>query len=104
MAPDGAGDVTALLLEWRGGNASALDRLVPLVYEELRRVADRYLRRERQEHTLQPTALVHEVYFRLVDQKRIQWQNRAQFFGVCAGLMRRLLVDHARRHGAGKRG
>jgi RNA polymerase sigma factor (TIGR02999 family) len=105
MPRDGAGDVTALLLEWGGGgNPSALDRLMPAVYVELRRVAGRYLRRERRDHTLQPTALVNEVYLRLVDQRRAQWQNRAQFFGIAASLMRRVLVDHSRRRKAAKRG
>ncbi len=100
-APD---DVTTLLLEWGDGNRSALDRLMPVVYGELRRVARRYLRRERQNHTLQPTVLVHEAYLRLMDQRRARWQNRAQFFGIAAQLMRRVLVDHARRHTAAKRG
>jgi RNA polymerase sigma factor (TIGR02999 family) len=98
------GDVTALLLEWGHGDRSALDRLVPVVYGELRRVASRYLRRERHDHTLQPTVLVHEAYLRLADQRQAHWQNRAQFFGVAASLMRRILVDHARRHRAAKRG
>lgn len=96
--------MTGLLLEWSGGNASALDRLMPAVYGELHRVAGRYLRRERRDHTLQPTALVNEAYLRLIDQRRIQWQNRAQFFGIAAQLMRRVLVDHARRRTAAKRG
>jgi RNA polymerase sigma factor (TIGR02999 family) len=97
-------DVTALLVDWSRGNRSALDQLLPLVYAELRRIAARQLRRERVGHTLQPTALVHEVYLRLVDQRQGDWQNRAHFFGVAAHVMRRLLVDHARRHRAGKRG
>src|SRR5829696_2231897 len=97
-------DVTALLTEWGRGNVNALNELLPLVYAELRRVAARQLRNERADHTLQPTALVHEVYMRLVDQRRVDWQNRAHFFGVAAQLMRRILVDHARRHGASKRG
>lgn len=97
-------DVTALLGEWSGGNRSALHQLLPLVYAELRRIAARQLRSERVGHTLQPTALVHEVYVRLVDQRHVDWQNRAHFFGVAAQIMRRILVDHARRHGAGKRG
>jgi RNA polymerase sigma factor (TIGR02999 family) len=97
-------NVTALLGEWSRGNQTALNQLVPLVYAELRRVAARQLRKERADHTLQPTALVHEVYLRIVDQRQVDWQNRAHFFGVAARVMRRILVDHARRHGAGKRG
>jgi RNA polymerase sigma factor (TIGR02999 family) len=97
-------DVTALLGDWSRGNRSALNQLLPLVYGELRRVAARKLRSERADHTLQPTALVHEVFIRLVDQRQVDWQNRAHFFGVAANVMRRILVDHARRHGAGKRG
>lgn len=97
-------DVTALLGDWSRGNRTALNQLLPLVYAELRRVAARQLRRERADHTLQPTALVHEVYLRLVDQRQVDWQNRAHFFGVAANVMRRILVDHARRHGATKRG
>ena len=96
--------VTALLGDWSRGNQSALNELLPLVYAELRRIAARQLRRERPNHTLQPTALVHEVYLRLVDQRQVDWKSRAHFFGVAAQVMRRLLVDHARRHGAGKRG
>jgi len=97
-------DVTALLGEWSRGDSAALDRLLPLVYAELRRIAARQLRRERAGHTLQPTALVHEVYLRLVDQRHVDWQDRAHFFGAAAQVMRRLLVDHARRRGARKRG
>jgi RNA polymerase sigma factor (TIGR02999 family) len=97
-------DVTALLGDWSRGDRSALDRLLPLVYAELRRVAARQLRDERADHTLQPTALVHEVYMRLVDQREGDWQNRAHFFGVSAQVMRRILVDHARRRAASKRG
>jgi RNA polymerase sigma factor (TIGR02999 family) len=97
-------DVTALLGAWSRGDRTALNQLLPLVYAELRRIAARQLRRERAGHTLQPTALVHEVFIRLVDQRRADWQNRAQFFGVAAHVMRRILVDHARRHGASKRG
>jgi RNA polymerase sigma factor (TIGR02999 family) len=97
-------DVTALLTDWSRGDREALDRLLPLVYGELRRVAAHQLRRERVGHTLQPTALVHEAYLRLVDQRHGDWQNRAHFFGVAATVMRRILVDHARRRKAGKRG
>jgi RNA polymerase sigma factor (TIGR02999 family) len=96
--------VTGLLQAWGGGDAAALDQLVPIVYEELRRQAERYLRRETPGHTLQTTALVHEAYLRLVNQREAHWQNRAQFFGVAAQLMRRILVDHARRQQATKRG
>ena len=99
-----APDITALLDEWGRGNHGALDRLLPLVYAELRRIAQRRLRRERAGHTLQPTALVHEAYLRLVDQRQVDWRNRAHFFGVAAQVMRRILVDHARRHNANKRG
>ena len=96
--------VTALLADWSRGDSSALDQLLPLVYAELRRIAARQLRAERANHTLQPTALVHEVYLRLVDQREVDWQSRAHFLGVAARVMRRILVDHARRHGARKRG
>jgi RNA polymerase sigma factor (TIGR02999 family) len=96
--------VTQLLLEWGAGDKAALDKLMPLVQAELRRLANNYLRRERVNHTLQPTALVNEAYLRLIDQKNARWQNRAQFFGVAAQLMRRILVDHARFHQAQKRG
>jgi RNA polymerase sigma factor (TIGR02999 family) len=97
-------DVTALLVEWTRGDRHALDRLLPLVYDEMRRIAARQLRRERAGHTLQPTALVHEAYVKLVDQRHVDWRNRAHFYGVASQVMRRLLVDHARRHNAAKRG
>ena len=97
-------DVTGLLLSWRQGDAAALDRLVPLVYDELRRVARRHLRREQPGHGLQPTALVHEVYLRLVDVEQLALKNRTHFFAVAAKLMRQILVDHARRQHADKRG
>jgi RNA polymerase sigma factor (TIGR02999 family) len=100
----GTRDVTALLGDWSRGNRTALNQLLPLVYAELRRVAARQLRKERADHTLQPTALVNEAYIRLVDQRQVDWQNRAHFFGVAAQIMRRILVDHARRHLASKRG
>jgi RNA polymerase sigma-70 factor (ECF subfamily) len=96
--------VTQLLVDWSNGDQKALDKLMPLVYSELRRLASNYLRRERAGHTLQPTALVNEAYLKLIDQKTARWQNRAQFFGVAAQLMRRVLVDHARAHQAAKRG
>ena len=97
-------DVTGLLLSWRQGDAAALDRLVPLVYDELRRVARRHLRREHPGHALQATALVHEVYLRLVDVDRLTLKSRTHFFAVAAKLMRQILVDHARRQRADKRG
>jgi len=97
-------EVTALLGELAKGNADAGPRLIPLVYEELRRMADRYMRRERSDHTLQTTALVHEAYLKLVDQHSVTWQSRAHFFGVAAQVMRRVLVDHARGHIREKRG
>jgi RNA polymerase sigma factor (TIGR02999 family) len=103
MPEDIRGDVTQLLVRSRNGERTALDRLMPLVYDELRIIAGRYLRQERPDHTLQSTALVHEAYLRLVDQNT-DWQNRAHFFGVAARLMRNLLVDHARARLAAKRG
>ncbi len=96
-------NVTEMLLDWRSGNKDALRELMPLVYDELRRLASHYMRRERAKHTLQPTALVNEAYLRLVDVK-ISWQDRAHFFAVAARMMRRLLVDHARANGRDKRG
>src|SRR5262244_814085 len=96
--------ITELLIDWGKGDQAALEKLMPLVYNELRRLASNYLRRERAGHTLQPTALVNEAYLKLVDQKNAKWQNRAQFFGISAQLMRRILVDHARQHQAAKRG
>jgi RNA polymerase sigma factor (TIGR02999 family) len=104
MATVSPGSVTQLLLDWNNGDQAALDQLMPLVYDEMRRLAERYLRRERSDHTLQPTALVHEAYLHLVDQTAVQWQNRAHFFGVAARAMRQILVSHARRHQATKRG
>ena len=98
-----AAEVTLLLAKWARGNQQALDDLTPLVYRELRKLAASYLRKERQSHTLQPTALVHEAYLRLVDQSNPTWQGRSHFFGVAARLMRQILVDHARRKQAGKR-
>jgi RNA polymerase sigma factor (TIGR02999 family) len=95
--------VTGLLRAWGRGDLEAREQLMPLVYAELRRRAAVYLRHERADHTLQPTALVHEAYLRLVGQKRVVWQNRAHFFGVAAQMMRRILVDHARTHRRGKR-
>lgn len=95
---------TELLLKLGAGDEAAADRLTPLVYDELHAVAERFMARERSNHTLQPTALVHEAYLRLIDQSRADWKNRAQFFAVAANIMRRLLVDHARRHKAIKHG
>jgi RNA polymerase sigma factor (TIGR02999 family) len=100
MAPD----LTGLLRAWSGGDREAGDKLIPLVYKELRRQAARYLARERPNHTLRPTALVNEAYLRLAGQRRVLWQNRSHFFAAAAVVMRRLLVDHARQHGASKRG
>jgi RNA polymerase sigma factor (TIGR02999 family) len=97
-------DVTQLLQAWRKGDASAGERLLPLVYAELHRRAAAAMRREDAGHTLQPTALVHEAYMRLVDQRRGDWQNRSQFYGIAAQMMRRVLIDHAREHLAAKRG
>ncbi len=97
------GEVTRLLVDWSNGDQAAVDQLMPLVYDELHRLAERHMRRERSEHTLQPTALVHEAYCRLIDQHRVHWQNRAQFFGIAAQQMRRILVDHARRRQYAKR-
>lgn len=100
--PDGK--VTRLLLDWSQGSEAALEELMPIVYAELHRLASSYMRRERSNHTLQATGLVHEAYVRLIDQKRVDWQNRAHFFGIAAQLMRRVLIDHARKRQAGKRG
>jgi RNA polymerase sigma-70 factor, ECF subfamily len=97
-------DVTALLAEFAKGNDEAASKLIPLVYAELRRLASSYMRRERSDHTLQATALVHEAYLKLVDQRSVNWQSRAHFFGVAAQVMRRILVDHARGHLREKRG
>jgi RNA polymerase sigma-70 factor (ECF subfamily) len=97
-------DVTQLLLNWSEGDQAALDQLIPIVHGEMRRLAASYLRRERPGHTLQPTALVNEAYLRLIDQRNARWHNRAQFFGVAAQIMRRILVDYARQHEAEKRG
>jgi RNA polymerase sigma factor (TIGR02999 family) len=97
-------EVTQLLLAWNDGDESALEKLVPLVYEELRRLARRYMRRERPDHTLQTTALINEAYLQLVDIRNVHWQNRAHFFALCARLMRRILVDFARTRNYAKRG
>lgn len=97
-------NITDLLLKWGKGDPAAIERLMPLVYDELRRLAVRYLRHERPNHTLQPTALINEAYLRLVDQQKVQWEGRAQFYGLAARVMRNILVDHARNHQAAKRG
>ena len=99
-----AGEVTQLLLRWRAGDEAALAALLPLVYEELRSLARRHLRHERGSHTLQRTALVHEAFLRIVDQKQVDWESRTQFYGIASQMMRRVLVDHARRRSAAKRG
>jgi RNA polymerase sigma factor (TIGR02999 family) len=104
MASPSPKEVTRLLVDWGNGDQAALDELIPLVYDELRRMAGRYMRRESKGHTLQTSALINEAYLRLVDQKNVQWQNRAHFFGVAAQLMRRILVDHARSRSRAKRG
>jgi RNA polymerase sigma factor (TIGR02999 family) len=106
MAPDNpaTGGITQLLLAWSEGHDEALAELMPQVYDELRRIASSRLRHEVSGHTLQPTALVHEAYLRLVDQRRVRWRNRAQFYGVAAQIMRRILVDQARARHAEKRG
>ena len=99
-----AAEVTRLLLAWRDGEPSAGEALIGAVYGDLRRMARGYLRRERSDHLLPPTALVHEAYLKLVDQRRVRWENRAQFFAIAARLMRRILVDHARARASVKRG
>src|SRR3989442_6007984 len=104
MATPSHKGVTDLLVDWSKGDQEALNKLIPLVYDELHKLASRYLRRERPDHTLQTTALVHEAYLKLVDQRDANWQNRVQFFAVASQLIRRILVDYARRHRASKRG
>lgn len=103
LAPDSQSEVTTLLVALAHGEPEALERLLPAIYDELKRLASAQLRRERGEHTLGATALVHEAYLRLVDQRSVNWQGRAHFFGIAAQSMRRILVDHARRRSAGKR-
>lgn len=104
MHQEPSSPVTELLVRWRGGDRKALEELMPLVYEELRRLAHHYLRQERSDHTLQSTALVHEAYLRLAGQNPPQWQNRAHFFGIAAHIMRQILVEYARGRSAAKRG
>src|SRR4030095_2526861 len=97
-------EITQMLIELTDGNQEVVNHILPHIYDELKRLASSYLRRERVDHTLQPTALVHEAYMKLIHQKRVQWQNRAAFFGIAAQVMRRILMDHARKHQADKRG
>jgi RNA polymerase sigma factor (TIGR02999 family) len=104
MSTSSPHQVTQLLLAWRNGDQEALEQLTPLLYGELRRLAESYLRRERRDHTLQATALVNEAFLQLLGNQSVDWQNRAHFFGIAARLMRRILVDHARAHVATKRG
>jgi RNA polymerase sigma factor (TIGR02999 family) len=99
-----AHELTQLLIDWSNGSQDAVEQLFPLVYEELRRLAHRYMRRERPGHTLQTTAVIHEAYFRLIDQKHVQWQNRAHFFAIAAQMMRRILITHAQSRAYAKRG
>ena len=104
MAMFSSHQVTQMLLDWRDGDQEALEKLTPLLYDELRRLAENYLRRERPNHTLQATALVNEAFLHLLDAEHVDWQSRAHFFGIAARLMRQILVDHARSHAASKRG
>lgn len=104
MSSDPQHEVTQILQNWSGGDSEAPARLMPFVYDEMRRLAGVFLAKERGNHTLQPTALVHEAYVRLVDQTRVNWQNRAHFYGIAASMMRRVLIDHARAHVTDKRG
>jgi len=102
--PESTENLTQLLIDASRGNKSSLDEILPLVYDELRKIAQNYLNRERGDHTLQATALVHEAYLRLIDQRRVDWKNRSQFFGLAAQMMRRILVNHAESRKAEKRG
>ena len=105
LKPDSATpEITRLLVEWSDGNQAALDALMPIVHAELQKLAHSFMRRENSAHTLQTTALVNEAYLRLIDQNRVQWQNRTHFFGIAAQMMRRILIDHARKHEYAKRG
>ena len=104
QSPGKSREITRMLQEWSGGKQEALDALLPLVYAELHRQASRYLRRERRDHTLQTTALIHEAYLKLIDQRDVDWQNRAHFFGLAAKAMRRILVDYAKARHRAKRG
>ena len=104
MDDSSTNEITQQLIAWSNGDTAALDKLIPVVYQELRRMAERHLRSESAGHSLQPTALVHEAYLRLIDQKQVDWQNRAHFFGVAAQMMRRILTDHAKAKHRAKRG
>jgi RNA polymerase sigma-70 factor, ECF subfamily len=104
MSQTSSQDLTQMLIQLSEGKSQVVDDILPLIYDELRSLASNYLRRERSDHTLQPTALVHEAYIKLIDQTQVKWQNRAHFFGIAANIMRRILVDHARKHHADKRG
>src|SRR5690606_19876514 len=104
MSRENPHEITQMLIELTEGNQDVVNLILPHIYDELRRLAGSYLRRERGNHTLQPTALVHEAYMKLIDQRNVKWQNRAHFFGIAAQVMRRILMDHARKHMAGKRG
>src|SRR5215210_2795314 len=98
MSQQSPADITQMLIEMTDGNTEDVNQILPHIYGELRKLASSYLRRERSNHTLQPTALVNEAYLKLVDQKKVVWQNRAHFFGIAAQVMRRILLDHARKH------
>lgn len=104
MKQEESADITRMLIELTDGNKEVVNEILPLIYAELRKLAGNYLRRERGNHTLQPTALVHEAYMKLIDQKKVKWQNRSHFFGIAAQVMRRILMDYARQHKAEKRG
>lgn len=104
MSNETPNEITQMLVELTEGNQDVVNRILPHIYDELRRLAGSYLRKERADHTLQPTALVHEAYMKLIDQRQVKWQNRAHFFGIAAQVMRRILMDHARKHLANKRG
>src|SRR5262245_47457260 len=104
MTTPSSQEVTRLLLPWRDGDQEALERLTPLVYGELRRIAHRFMRRERPDHSLQTSALVNEAFLRLIDYRNVDWQSRAHFFGIAAQMMRQILIDHARSHARAKRG
>ncbi|NNE98107.1 MAG: sigma-70 family RNA polymerase sigma factor [Pyrinomonadaceae bacterium] len=104
MEPKRSPNITQMLIELTEGNKEVVDQILPLVYAELRKLASGYLMKERRNHTLQPTALVHEAYLKLIDQNAVEWQNRSHFFGIAAQIMRRILIDHARNHKAEKRG
>src|SRR5215207_3593218 len=104
MSQQAPSEITQMLIELTDGNQEVVNHILPHIYDELKRLASSYLRRERSDHTLQPTALVHEAYMKLIDQNRVKWQNRAHFFGIAAQVMRRILMDHARKHQAEKRG